>query len=532
VVSRLAESVLIPPFPGTVAPGWLLSALERGLAGVTLFAPNVAAGPAALAGLTASLREAGGHPLVAVDEEGGDVTRLWYGSGSPYPGNAALGAVDDTGLTEQVHAFIGADLLAVGVNLDLAPCLDVLAEPSNPVVGTRSFGPSADLVARHGAAAVRGLQSAGIAACAKHFPGHGSTVEDSHEELAVVSGSLADVRDRDLPPFLAAVKAGVLTVMPGHLRVPELTGALPASLSGPALSLLRAELGFTGVIVTDALEMKAVSDAFGDGGGSVRALAAGCDVMCLGRDVSEERYLAIRDAIAAAVRSGELPGERLEEASARAGALRAELVSRHPAGSGTDTGSGARDGSGIRDASGSRDASGFGDASGASGARTGLEAARRALRETRQIARTTAGPAPSLDGAVVVEVEPTVNIAAGKAHWGLSGWVPPADLHRVAAAGGAVGGAGPEASVAAVARAAQGRPLIVVFRDAHRSADTRSFVTAVLAQRPDTVLVEMGLPYWMPPASTYEAHLATYGASRANTEAAAEYLGLTRHTSH
>jgi beta-N-acetylhexosaminidase len=509
VVSRLAESVLIPPFPGTVAPGWLLSALERGLAGVTLFAPNVAAGPAALADLTASLREAGDHPLVAVDEEGGDVTRLWYGSGSPYPGNAALGAVDDTGLTERVHAFIGADLLAVGVNLDLAPCLDVLAEPSNPVVGTRSFGPSATLVARHGAAAVRGLQSAGIAACAKHFPGHGSTVEDSHEELAVVSGSLADVRERDLPPFLAAVKAGVLTIMPGHLRVPELTGALPASLSAPALSLLRAELGFTGVIVTDALEMKAVSDAFGDGGGSVRALAAGCDVMCLGRDVSEERYLAIRDAIAAAVRSGELPGERLEEASARAGALRAELRSRRAAGSGADTGSGAR------------------DATGASGARTGLEAARRALRETRQVATTTAGAVPPLGGSVVVEVEPTINIAAGQAHWGLSGWVPPDDLHRVAAAGGT----GPEASAASVVTAARGRPLIVVFRDAHRSAATRSFVTAVLAQRPDTVLVEMGLPYWLPPAGTYEAHLATYGASRANTEAAAEHLGLTRPTS-
>jgi beta-N-acetylhexosaminidase len=333
-----------------------------------------------------------------------------------------------------------------------------------------------------------------------------------------VSGSLADIRERDLPPFLAAVKAGALTVMPGHLRVPELTGALPASLSAPALSLLRAELGFTGVIVTDALEMKAVSDTFGDDGGPVRALAAGCDLMCLGRDVSEERYLAIRDAIAAAVRSGELPGERLEEASARAGALRAELISRHGAtagGSGADTGSPARNGSGSR------------NASGASGARTGLEAARRARRETRSLPGTMAGPALSLAGAVVAEVEPVVNIAAGQAHWGLSGWVPPADLHRVAAAGEA----GPETSVTDVVKAAQGRPLIVVFRDAHRSAATQTFVTAVLAQRPDTVLVEMGLPYWMPPAGTYKAHLATYGASRANTEAAAEYLGLTRHAS-
>ena len=153
----------------------------------------MAAGPDALAALTATLRETAPDLLVAADEEGGDVTRVWYHTGSPYPGNAALGAVDDTLLTEEVHAAIGADLAALGVNLDLAPCLDVLAAPSNPVIGTRSFGADPELVARHGAAAVRGLQSAGAAACAKHFPGHGATLLDSHAELAVVPDGLAAV---------------------------------------------------------------------------------------------------------------------------------------------------------------------------------------------------------------------------------------------------------------------------------------------------------------------------------------------------
>ena len=161
-------------------------------------------------------------------------------------------------LTQRVHAAIGADLAALGINLDLAPCLDVLAAPENPVVGTRSFGASPELVARHGAAAVRGLQSAGIAACAKHFPGHGATLLDSHAEVAVVPDGLAVVTGRDLPPFRAAVAAGVLAVMPGHLRVAGLTGSLPASLSAAAVALLRSSLGFDGVVVTDALEMRAV----------------------------------------------------------------------------------------------------------------------------------------------------------------------------------------------------------------------------------------------------------------------------------
>ena len=173
-LTRLADAVLVPPFPGRSAPRWLLLALENGLAGVTLYGPNVA-GPEQLSALTAALRAAAPEPVIAIDEEGGDVTRLAHLTGSPYPGNAALGAVDDASLTRAVYRALGADLAAVGINVDLAPSVDVNTAAGNPVIGTRAFGDRTGLVSRHAAAAVHGLQAAGVAACAKHFPGHGST---------------------------------------------------------------------------------------------------------------------------------------------------------------------------------------------------------------------------------------------------------------------------------------------------------------------------------------------------------------------
>src|SRR5690348_14549448 len=378
-VGALADAILIPPFPGTTAPRWLLNALGRGLAGVTFFGPNVVGDTPAL---TASLRAAAPvEPVIAIDEEGGDVTRVAYASGSPYPGNAALGAVDDVALTQAVHAAIGADLFRLGINTNLAPDADVLDLDGSAVVGTRSFGPDPALVARHVAAAVAGLQSSGVAACAKHFPGHGSTGEDSHLSLATVSGTLEEIRARDLPPFVAAIAAGSLAIMPGHLRVPELTGALPATLSPAAVTgLLRGELGFTGVVICDALEMKAASAAFGIPEAAVLAVIAGVDLLCLGRDTDEAMYHAVRSALAGAVTSGRLPAQRLEEAAVRVARMRARLAA-------------------------DRDASGI-PADGAVGAGDGigLVAARRALRSS--------GPVPGpLTDPLVAEVEPEENIA-------------------------------------------------------------------------------------------------------------------------
>jgi beta-N-acetylhexosaminidase len=471
----------------------------------------------------------GDDPVIAIDEEGGDVTRVAYADGSPYPGNAALGAVDDVALTEAVYRAIGADLAALGINFDLAPCADVLGTADSPAVGTRSFGADTGLVSRHTAAAVAGLQGACVAACTKHFPGHGRTGTDTHEAIATIEGSLAELRLVDLPPFEAAIRAGTLAIMPSHLRVPELTGDLPATVSAAAITgLLRGELGFTGVIVSDALEMRATRDMFGIPGAAVLAVAAGTDLLCLGRDGSEDDYLAVRDALVAAVRDGALDGERLEEAADRVARLRGGLArTRSAAPAGDSAGSGVGLGIGS-----------------AAGPVVGLVAARRAVR--------VSGPHRMLSHPVIIEVEPRENIAAGRFGWGLAPWAPAGSVHRVSASGRLLNGAGlglPDAArigpadsgrmdggqdggpadggrvdAAGILAAAAGRSLVAVVRDAHRDEQTRSLVNALLAARPDLILVEMGLPFWQPPEGT--SYLATYGASRASAHAAAELLGL------
>src|ERR1019366_4751300 len=440
-LSKLADAILIPPFPGPDVPRWVLAALERGLAGVTVFGPNIA-DPEQVAKLTAQLRSAGGVPLIAIDEEGGDVTRIAHLTGSRYPGNAALGAVDDVALTADVYRALGTDLAALGFNVDLAPSVDVNTAADNPVIGTRSFGADTGLVSRHAGAAVSGLQAAGVAACAKHFPGHGSTRLDTHDTLVTVEASLELLTRRDLPPFTAAIKAGVRCVMPGHLRVPELTGDLPATLSAAALTgLLRGERGFSGVIISDALEMRAVSGRYGIPEAAVRAAAAGTDVLCLGRDQSEDSYLAVRHALCAAVGTGRLPAARLAEAAARVADLRAWLASAGPA---------AASGAPASTAPSER-------------AQVGLRAARRAVQ--------VSGPVRPLTDPVVIEVSGRENIAVGGVPWGLGPWLPAAAIQRVPAS---LAESGVPALVdAAVARAA-GRPVIVVVRDAHRYPVTRA----------------------------------------------------------
>ncbi len=506
-LTRLADAILVPPFPGLAAPRWLLLALENGLAGVTLFATNVS-GPEQLSELTAALRAAAPEPVIAIDEEGGDVTRLAHLDGSPYPGNAALGAVDDVRLTTAVYGALGADLAAVGINVDLAPSVDVNTAAGNPVIGTRAFGDRTDLVSRHAAAAVEGLQSAGVAACAKHFPGHGSTRDDTHHVLASVEGGLAGVRERDLPPFAAAIAAGVAAIMPGHLRVAGLTEGLPATQSPAALAgLLRGELGFTGLIISDALEMRAVSALDGIASAAVRAVAAGVDLLCLGRDQGEEDYRAVRAALTAAVTGGELPVARLEDAAARVARFRAALAANAlpGAGQGTPGLPGPATLAGPPDLAGSPDLA-PGDNDG-----IGLAAARRALRVT--------GPPGPVTDPLVIEVAPPGNMAVGTVPWGLAAWLPAGSVVQVPA-----GGARADRQVSQALARAGGRTVIAVVRDAHRDPRARAVITGLLAARPDTIVVEMGLPVWRPPARVY---LATYGASRTSGRAVAEMLGLT-----
>jgi beta-N-acetylhexosaminidase len=514
---KLADAILIPPFRGETAPGWVLTALRAGLGGVTVFGPNIA-DPAQLARLTARLRLAAAEPLIAIDEEGGDVTRIGHLAGSGYPGNAALGAVDDAALTEAVYRALGADLAALGINVDLAPSVDVNTAADNPVIGTRSFGADTGLVARHAAAAVTGLQAAGVAACAKHFPGHGSTLTDTHDGVATLDVPLKVLARRDLPPFAAAIAAGVRAVMPGHLRVPELTGDLPASLSAAAQTgLLRGELGFTGVIISDALEMRAVTRRFGLPEAAVLAVAAGTDLLCFGRDQARSSYLAVRAALTSAVASGRMPAERLEEAAGRVAGLRAwaagaRAVAARPAAALAVAGD-AGDGSAAAPLAGAPPAGRPAPDGLADGAGVGLAAARRAVRVTGGSVRVSGTP-------VLVEVVPPASIAAGTVPWGLEPWVPGDAVVRLPVGVDASDLA--DAADAALASAA-GRPLVVVVRDAHRHQVARDVVTRLLAARPDTVVVEMGLPVWRPPQGRY---VATYGAARISGLAAAETLGL------
>jgi beta-N-acetylhexosaminidase len=358
-----------------------------------------------------------------------------------------------------------------------------------------------------------------VAACAKHFPGHGRTDTDTHAAIATIEGGLAELRQRDLPPFAAAIRAGTIAIMPSHLRVPELTGDLPATVSAAALEgLLRGELGFTGVIVSDALEMRAVRDRFGVPGAAVLAVAAGTDLVCLGRDSDEAEYLAVRSALVDAVRDGTISGTRLEDAADRVARLRGGLARTRSLGFHGLPGAGpaadgvgvAADGVGLVPGGVGLAADGVGLAAegvGLAAEGVGLAAARRAVR--------TSGPRAALSRPLIIEVEPLENIAAGRFRWGLGPWVPAGSVRRVNAGDG-------EAPV--ILAAAAGRSLVAVVRDAHRDVNTRSLVSALLAARPDTVLVEMGLPRWQPPGGT--SYVATYGASRASAQAAAELLGL------
>ena len=380
---ELAATCVFPSFPGTEPPDWARRFLAAGGGGFVLFAYN-APSREALAGLTSALRAESPDVLLSLDEEGGDVTRLEWREGSSYPGGAALGFLDDPATTELVARSIAAELAAAGVNWNLAPVADVNV-PANPVIGTRAFGNDAELVARHVAAYVRGLQSRHVAACAKHFPGHGSTTQDSHLELPALVGDV----EAGLAPFRAAISAGVASIMTAHVRVHELPATVDPALLG---DLLRGELGFDGVVFADALEMKAVSETIGVVETAVRAVAAGVDALCVGHDLGAESVDPIVEALAARV-----PEDRLRDA---AGRIRSLAGWARP-----DAGSPERT--------------------------EAADAARRALEIAGDVA---VGETPR-----VIELRPTANIAAGEAAHGLGGAsvvregepVPAADVYVV-----------------------------------------------------------------------------------------------------
>jgi beta-N-acetylhexosaminidase len=501
---RLALRTLLAAFPGTSAPGWAVDLVGDGLAGYTLFGYNIAE-PTQVATITAALHGARDGVLIAIDEEGGDVTRLAHATGSPYPGNAALGAVGDASLTQRVYEAIGGELAALGINLNLAPTVDVNTADENPIIGTRSFGSDPAQVAAHAAAAVAGLQDAGVAACAKHFPGHGATVADSHLELPTVDAPLDLLRARDLPPFAAVVEAGAKSIMTAHIRVPELTGDDPATFSRAALvDLLRRELGFTGAVITDALEMKgAALAAGGTARAAVPALAAGADLLCIGARVDAALVEEVAAEIVGAISDGRLPLARVEEAAARVDALSA-WTSRPAQRTGASE---------SRPFPGSRAGEAGADQhSPVSTTDVGYAAARRAVTVEGSLEGMAGLGAP-----LVVQLVASSTIAEGPVPWGLGPHINGTEQVRVAAA---------DAVAAELLVKAGARPIVVVGRHAHRVPEARALIEALAATHPVTV-VEMGWPSQWRPAGA-RAFVTTYGASHANGRAAAEALGLAR----
>ena len=485
-------TTVLPGFTGTTLPPWLAARLRGGVGGVCLFGSNITS-LAQLRALTDAIYAANPAAVVAVDEEGGDVTRLFARDGCPYPGNAVLGRIDDLAVTRIVAEQIGWQLRRVGCNVTFAPTVDVNSNPDNPVIGVRSFAAVADRVAAHSAAWVSGVQSTGVAACAKHFPGHGDTAQDSHHALPVVDLSLEELRQRELLPFVAAIEAGTRAIMTSHIVLPQLDADNPATMSRTLLTgLLREQLGFGGVVVSDALDMAGAASRGGMPEAAIRALGAGCDLLCLGTDNTEQEVAAIEQAITAAMADGRLDPRRLDQAAARVRALTEDLATSRPP---------------IRDPE------------------QLVEPTSWPRSDRDVIAAFDVGPAASAwrglaDSYSVVRLETQPNMAVGYVPWGPFAAAPAepgspyrakfaaSDQFQVTADDSSLPPPDPDV------------PVLVIGRDIHQHAFARAAVDRLRAEHDSVLAVEMG---WPSDDRRY-ADLATFGASRLVGRALLAYL--------
>jgi beta-N-acetylhexosaminidase len=321
-IGRLA----IVGFTGQSVPAGLRELIAAfDLGGVIYFDRNVG-GPAALAELSREVSAlAREWPFwISVDQEGGRVARL-KAPFTRWPAAATLGRSGDEVLAERFARALAQELLAVGINLDYAPVLDIHTNPSNPVIGDRALAETAEDVARLGAVVIRALQEVGVAACGKHFPGHGDTSVDSHEDLPVVDHDRRRLDAVELVPFRRAVAEGVATLMTAHVLIPSIDAHRPGSLSPVIVQeWLKDTLGYTGVVISDDLGMKAISRTRPLGRACVEAIAAGCDALLLCNSTIDEQVEALESLIHAA-ESGELRTSRLDDALKRQHAAKARL---------------------------------------------------------------------------------------------------------------------------------------------------------------------------------------------------------------
>jgi len=297
-----------------ITPG-LRSLLARGVAGVILFGRNVES-PAQLAELCGRIKEAAGRPvLICIDQEGGRVRRLRQGF-TAVPSMRAVGRTGDATLAYEVGRILARELRAVNIDVNFAPSLDVDSNPANPVIGDRSFGPAADLVGRLGASLIRGMQAEGVAGCGKHFPGHGDTAQDSHLELPRLPHAMERLRRVELLPFKAAVEAGVAMIMTSHVVFHALDPHYPATMSEAVIGgILRQEMGFEGVVVSDDLEMEAIAANYPVEDVVLCGALAGVDLFSVCHDEALQHRTI--DALAAAVERGAVSAERVLQANRR-----------------------------------------------------------------------------------------------------------------------------------------------------------------------------------------------------------------------
>jgi len=475
-VSRLVWGALMPGVSGPSVEPWQRAAFAAGVESVCLFAGAVGS-PSRVAATVRALHRVAPGVLVATDEEGGEVTRVEAVAGSSLLSARALGIIDDLDVT-RAQARLQARLLRqVGVHWTFAPVADVNVDPRNPVIGVRSFGPDAGCVGAHVAAAVEGLQRGGIVATAKHFPGHGDTHVDSHEDLPTLDVDAETLDARELVPFRHAIAAGVASVMTGHLRVPVLDADLPVSLSRAATTgLLREQLGYTGVVVTDAVEMGAVSGPGRErlAAAVVSALLAGADVVCLGADDQERALADSAAAVLTAVADGTLPIALLERAAQRRAMLRTVTARADRE---TDRAAGV-------DADIDLVAS----------------AAPRGLLVDGDVVLST----PGVD---VLTVAARPGYAAGPTGWRLAPRLAAADLdvHEVSSV-----------------PARDGRGLVIEVRDAWKDPALADALAGALAARPDAIVVDVGWP--TPLDLPVRGYLATHGTGALAATVAAQLI--------
>ena len=457
-----------PGFGGTKIPDWLKHWLSEGLGGITLFSSNCPS-LEETSKLITQIRSYSPNVIISIDEEGGDVTRLFVREGSPYPTPAMLGLCDDLALTETSYFELGKTLHQVGIDLNFAPVADVSTNSLNPIVGVRSFSNDFVKTSRHLSRAVVGLQKAGVGACIKHFPGHGGVSEDSHHDLPKLLGSLSELEQTHIFPFIQAMQVNVESIMVGHIITPAIDTKLPASLSRDVITgYLKQRLGYKGIVATDALDMGALGGPKRIAHSALSSIIAGADLLCFsGLSDQSEFVSSSLQLINQAIASEQLDPNTISQNAAR---LRL-WNSPKPHGS-----------------------------SAPKHLPTGRFAASLEVHGDVRLRSKNVH---------LIELSADPTIAAGYVAWG---------MRKALTNGGKTVKLESSDSVHKVTPDSQ---LVVAFRDAFRDRKILSTLEKINRENPETVFVDMG---W--PTSNFNPKnlIRTYGSSALASEAAATHL--------